>query len=77
MSGIKKSPEIPQSVPKLEAELVREAYETAGRGRRPGEDFGDGTSIDLSDAERREIRRRIIENGVSEETLVELGFDAN
>ncbi|WP_049971423.1 hypothetical protein [Haladaptatus cibarius] len=77
MSGIRKSPEIPQSVPKLEAELIRDAYETAQRGRRGRDDrAGDGTAIDLSDAEQQDFRRRMLDIGVSEETLSELGFDA-
>ncbi len=72
MSGIRKSPEIPQSVPKLEAELIRDAYETARQRSRD-----DGTSIELSEREQREFRRRILDSGVSNETLTELGFDAD
>ncbi|WP_435152321.1 hypothetical protein [Haladaptatus sp. DFWS20] len=76
MSGIKKLPGIPQSVPKLEAELIRDAYETArGTGRTDG--TGNGTSIDLSDTERRDFYRRMLDSGVSNETLSELGFDTD
>ncbi|WP_423745744.1 hypothetical protein V5735_07255 (plasmid) [Haladaptatus sp. SPP-AMP-3] len=78
MSGIKKSPEIPQSVPKLEAELIRDAYEITRQGDSRGDDGIDtGTSIDLSDGDRRDLRRRLLDSGVSEETLVELGLDAS
>lgn len=78
MSGIRKSPEIPRSVPKLEAELVRDAYETARRDDSRTDDNSDvGTSIHLSDTERRDFYRRILEMGVSRETLAELGFDVD
>lgn len=78
MSGIRKSPEIPRSVPKLEAELVRDAYETARRDdSRTDDNSDDGTSIHLSDTERRDFYRRILEMGVSRETLAELGFDVD
>ena len=77
MSGIKKSPEIPQSVPKLEAELIRDAYETAQNGRPVDDASGNGISLDLSDTERQDFYRRILDAGVSEETLTELGFDVD
>ena len=77
MSGIRKSPDIPQSVPKLEAELIRDAYETAQSGRSTGDAPGTGTSLDLSDTERQAFYRRILDAGVSKETLGELGFDSD
>ncbi|MFB9804790.1 hypothetical protein ACFFQF_04800 [Haladaptatus pallidirubidus] len=77
MSGIRKSPEIPQSIPKPEAELIRDAYETAQCGRRSGNGRDEGeTAIDLSKTERRDFRRRMLDIGVSEDTLSELGFGA-
>ncbi len=77
MSGIRKSPAIPQSVPKLEAELIRDAYETAQSGRSADGASGSGTSLDLSDTERQAFYRRILDAGVSKETLRELGFDSD
>jgi hypothetical protein len=76
MSGIKNSPEIPQSVPKLEAELIRDAYEMTRQGRRGDDGIDVGTSLDLSDADRRDLRRRLVDSGVSKETLMALGLDA-
>jgi hypothetical protein len=77
MSGIRESPEIPQSVPKLEAELIRDAYEITRQNGRHGDDGIDtGTSIDLSNADRQDLRRRLVDSGVSKETMMALGFDA-
>ena len=76
MSGIKNSPEIPQSVPKLEAELIRDAYERTRQGRRGDDGIDTGTSLDLSHVDRRALRRRLVDSGVSKETITALGFDA-
>ncbi len=77
MSGIRKSPAIPKSVPKLEAELIRDAYETAQSGRRANDASGGRASLDLSDTERQDFYRRILDAGVTKETLIELGFDGD
>ncbi|WP_458185540.1 hypothetical protein [Haladaptatus sp. NG-WS-4] len=78
MSKTERSPEIPRTVPKLEAELIRDAYERTRRGERTG--LGERNETDdtvLSETERRDFYRRILDAGVSSETLSKLGFDVD
>lgn len=79
MSG--KTLTIPQSVPKFEAELVREEYASfAERTARCAPEDGDEVAADgrgafrLSADERREFRARLRDAGVSEESVEGVAF---
>ncbi|WP_458209096.1 hypothetical protein [Haladaptatus sp. NG-SE-30] len=78
MSRTKRTPEIPPSIPKLEAELIRDAYETTradsrGTGTKQDTESDDGAVV--SETESRDFHHRILDIGLSEETLSELGID--
>lgn len=78
MSG-KTLPTIPRSVPKFEAELIREEY--ASFAECADEAASDEVAADgrgalrLSGDERRQFRDRLLDAGISEESVERVAFD--
>lgn len=79
MSKSTNSPTIPQSVPKLEAELVRDQYDSLRRRKRDedrdGRATGTRSPARLTNEEKRDLRERLLDVGVSKATLVALELD--
>jgi len=75
MPGKTSTYRVPRTVPKLEAELIADEYATfVGDDRTTGSD-ADVRIASLSTDERRELRRRLLALGVSEDTVSQVGFD--
>jgi len=76
MPGKTSTPRVPRTVPKLEAELIADEYATfVGDDRATTESGTDVRIASLSADERRELRRRLLALGVSEDTVSQVGFD--
>lgn len=75
MPGKTSTPRVPRTVPKLEAELIADEYATLVGDDRTTASDTDVRIASLSADERRELRRRLLALGVSEDTVSQVGFD--
>jgi hypothetical protein len=76
MSDKSSTPEVPRTVPKLEAELIAdECAAFVGGNRATSQSETDAGIASLSADDRRELRRRLLELGVSEETVSQVVCD--
>ncbi|WP_440010508.1 hypothetical protein [Halomicrococcus sp. SG-WS-1] len=76
MSGKTRTPQVPRSVPKLEAELIADEYAAlADRASVRTMDSGTDGPFVLSTDDRQRLRRRLLDLGISEESVESLSFD--
>ncbi|WP_433630380.1 hypothetical protein [Halomicrococcus sp. NG-SE-24] len=76
MSGKTRTPQVPRSVPKLEAELIADEYAAlAARASAQATDSGMDTPRALSTDDQQRLRQRLLDLGISEESVESLAFD--
>lgn len=76
MSGKPRTPQVPQSVPKLEAELIADEYAAlADRTSARTVDSSMDNALALSTDDQQRLRRRLFDLGISEESVESLAFD--